>query len=88
MSEIFKLLYGDDGDMSKKFKSEEYEKVRAESILQERNFIKTLSDEQKKGFNTCCEACCEKHVLEHDILYARGFSRAVKLIIEALSNKD
>ena len=88
MLEIYKLLYGDDGDMAKKFKTEEYQKVKDESILQENIFIKTLSDEQRKGFNTCCEACCERHVLEHDIIYARGFSRALKLVIEALSNND
>ena len=60
------------------------EKIISASAVLERELWHTMTREQKKQYEACCEKCMEAHDLELLDSFAKGFCLGMRLTLEGV----
>ena len=87
MDQIRKILNGMTEDFRKQINTMEYNRRREKCDIAEIEFEKLLTAEQKKPFIKYQDSFYDMMVEANDEYYIMGFKRAVKLILEAVSEE-
>ena len=87
MEQIRKILNGMTEDFRKQINTIEYNRRKGKCDIAESEFEKLLTVEQKNFFVKYQDSFYDMMVEANDEYYIMGFKRAVKLILEAVSEE-